>query len=209
MLKVLRKLFGGVVNEHNYAEFERELLKRYVTKSDYQAKEQEAQAAAARAAELRDKAAASDEIAAELTAAKAQATKLNDELAQAKAAYEQGLLAARVDCAVECALFTAGAKNRAAAKALLDITEPAFDGDVLLGLDEQITALKQNPETAFLFERQSFGEAADWIGFIPQAAGDLPEDGPQGGFRLRLQRAQGNLEAIRVKQEAAAKGVYL
>lgn len=209
MLKVLRKLFGGVVNEHNYAEFEKELLKRYVTKSDYQALAQEAQAAGARAAALADKAAASDELASQLDAAKEQAAGLADELVQAKAEYEQGLLAARVDCAVECALFTAGAKNRAAAKALLDLRQPEFDGNVLLGLDEQIKALKQNPATAFLFERESFGEAADWVGFVPQAAGDLPEDGPVGGFRLRLQRAQGNLEAIRVKQEAAAKGVYL
>ncbi len=209
MLKVLRKLFGGVVNEHNYAEFEKELLKRYVSRSDYRALEQEAQAAGARAAELADKAAASEKITAQLAAAQEQAAKLADELAAAKAEYEQGLLAARVDCAVECALYTAGAKNRAAAKALLDISRPEFDGDVLLGLDEQITALKQDPATAFLFERESFGEAADWVGFIPQAAGDLPEDGPKGGFRLRLQRAQGNIEAIRVKQEAAAKGVYL
>lgn len=209
MLKVLRKLFGGVVNEHNYAEFEKELLKRYVTRSDYQAKEQEAANAKESAAAWRDKAAASDKLTAELTAAKAQAAKLSDELAQAKADYEQELLAAKADCAVECALFTAGAKNRAAAKALLDLSAPKFDGDVLFGLDEQIKALQQDPATAFLFERQSFGEAADWVGFVPQAAGDLPEDGPKGGFRLRLQRAQGNLEAIRVKQEAAAKGVYL
>lgn len=209
MLKVLRKLFGGVVNEHNYAEFKKELLKRYVSMNDYRALEQEVQSAGERAAELADKAAASDELAAQLAAAKEQATGLADELVQASVKYKQELQTARVNCAVECALFTARAKNRAAVKALLDLSKLEFDGDMITGLDEQIAALKKDPATAFLFERESFGEAADWVGFIPQAAGDLPEDGPNSGFRLRLQRAQGNLEAIRVKQEAAAKGVYL
>ena len=95
MLKVLRKLFGGVVNEHNYAEFKKELLKRYVSMNDYRALEQEVQSAGERAAELADKAAASDELAAQLAAAKEQAAGLADELAQASVKYKQELQTAR------------------------------------------------------------------------------------------------------------------
>lgn len=59
----------------------------------------------------------------------------------------------RVDSAVENALLVAKAKNIKAVKALVDNNAVSFDENgKAVGINEQINALKENRETAFLFD---------------------------------------------------------
>lgn len=205
MLKVMRKLFGGVVNERNYAEFQKELGKKFVAKSDYNAKLADLKAAQAELLALQG-------AAAEGEALRGRVAALEGELAAVQAECADNLLAVRVDAAVERCLQAAGAKNVAAVRGLLDLSAPEFAGDELVGLREQVAALQKAEDTAFLFEEVRLGDAADWVGFVPAAAGDLLDTSFAGGFRLRLEQAsaaRNSLEAVKIKQAAAAQGVFL
>src|SRR5690606_36166145 len=53
------------------------------------------------------------------------------------------------DFAVEKALTTAKAKNPKAVKALLDMEKVKLDGDKLLGLDDQLKAIKESDPYLF------------------------------------------------------------
>lgn len=200
MIKVMQKLFGGVVNEQNYAEFLKELGKRFVPKAEYNAKLAELK-------ELRAKANERAVSAEELDGAKAAAANLAAEVELLRAKLDSG----RRERLAEVALMRAGAKNLRAAGALLDL------GDLPQGreeetLAERVARLKLAEGTAFLFERESVPVAAEWQGFVPAEAGDAQESGYAGGFKLRLAQAQNAadcLGAIRVKQEAAANGFII
>jgi hypothetical protein len=202
MEEILQRLFGDVVNEQNYAEFQKELGKKFVAKSDYNAKVAELKGLQEQVGSLEGQAAEREQLIKQVEA-------LQDELAALQAESAASLQKLRVDNAVEKALLAAGAKNAVAVRALLDLSEPEFVDGELVGLQEQIKALREATATAFLFAKPFSGEAANWQGFVPAAAGDLQDMDADGGFRLRLAQAsaaQDSLEAIRIKQEAAAKG---
>lgn len=214
MIKVMQKLFGGVVNEQNYGEFLKELGKRFVPKGEYNA----------RVAELRELKAREDEracTAEELAVAKERAAELDGEVARLEAQAEEAAARHSEEMAhmlrermVELALVRAGAKNLRAARALLSDEALGEMGEGIeeAAIGELVARLKTAEDTAFLFEREESRGAAEWCGFMPQEAGDLPPEGYAGGFRLRLAEAQSAadcLGAIRVKQEAAARGVII
>lgn len=71
--------------------------------------------------------------------------------------YDGDLAAAKLDSALGLALVTAKAKNPKLAKAALDLSAVKLDGDKLLGLDDQITKLKETD--AYLFEIDAPGGA--------------------------------------------------
>ena len=68
----------------------------------------------------------------------------------AKAEYEAHLKKVVLDSKIETALLGAKAKNTKAARALLDESKISLDGDNLLGMNEQIEAIKK--ENAYLFD---------------------------------------------------------
>lgn len=85
-----------------------------------------------------------------------QITKLqadNDKVAKDFAAK---LGAQAVDFAIDTALLKAGGKNAKAIKALLDASKVKIDGDKVLGLDDQIEALKKSD--AYLFGSNNPGD---------------------------------------------------
>lgn len=82
--------------------------------------------------------------------------KLKTAVADWETKYNQDTAKIRTDSAVEIALMRAKAKNPKAARALLDESKIKLDGDKVLGLDDQLEALKKTD--AYLFEEE---KAAD------------------------------------------------
>lgn len=69
--------------------------------------------------------------------------------------YQSQLTKLKFDNALEQALKGTKAKNTKALKALLDLEKVKLDGETLLGLEDQITALKK--ENEYLFEKEVKG----------------------------------------------------
>lgn len=82
---------------------------------------------------------------------------------------------ARLEAAAEIALLEAGARNRKAARALLDLEGAEMtEGGEVKGLKEQIEALKSAEDSAFLFSGR---ETAVFRGVAPAQSGLEWEDG--------------------------------
>ena len=99
----------------------------------------------------------------ELQAQIASLTKANEEAEQR---YQQALL----DHAVESRLMSEGAVDVRAVRALLDMDKVKRDGDSLLGLDEQIAAIKKDKAWAFPSKEKK----------TPELSGAVPAE-PSGG----------------------------
>jgi len=83
---------------------------------------------------------------------KEQIQMLQTQNAEAAAEYQQKLAEKDFEFALTDALRGAKAKNPKAVKALLDIEKVKLDGSQLLGLEEQLTLLKESD--AYLFEKE-------------------------------------------------------
>lgn len=82
-------------------------------------------------------------------------TALQEQNAAVKAEYEQKMKQLKLDNAVEQALAVAGARNSKAVKALLDLENAELDeASGVKNLDQQLKALKQSEDTAFLFQAE-------------------------------------------------------
>lgn len=68
----------------------------------------------------------------------------------AQTEYENKLASLRLDNGIELALTQNGALNNKAAKALLNLENIKYENDKLVGLDEQLKALKESD--AYLFK---------------------------------------------------------
>ncbi len=137
------------------------------------------------------------------------------ELAAARAEFAGKLRRQKVEHGIRELLQAAGAKNLQAVRGLLDVEEllepEELPEDWRENMQAKIEALQEEPATAFLFAQKP-GGMQGWIGLAPAAAGDEEDQSNEGGFRLRLAQARGeqdSLAAIRIKQEAAAKGLFL
>lgn len=95
---------------------------------------------------------------------KAAMDKYNAELAEIKLAG-----------AVDTALLGADALNIKAVKALLDMSKIKMDGDVLLGINEQIESLKKAEDSKMLFKAVEVGKQKG-----PNFAGVKPGEGNTG-----------------------------
>ena len=95
---------------------------------------------------------------------KAAMDKYNAELAEIKLAG-----------AVDTALLGADALNVKAVKALLDMSKIKMDGDVLLGINEQIESLKKAVDSKMLFKAVEVGKQKG-----PNFAGVKPGEGNTG-----------------------------
>ncbi len=104
--------------------------------------------------------------------------KENEALELQKAEYEAKIANLKLDFAVETALLRAGARNVKAAGALLDREKLSIDEEGRsCGLEEQIKALKENEETAFLFESNT-----QIKGLVPYESGDMLQDTEQMSY---------------------------
>lgn len=103
--------------------------------------------------------------------------KANDD---AKKDYEAKIEGIRFDTALERALVANKAKNPKAVKALLDTAKLKLDGENLLGLDDQLKALKTSD--SYLFDVQQGGGGAN-----PPGGGDVKNPWLKDTFNLTEQ----------------------
>ena len=99
--------------------------------------------------------------------------KLKTAAADWETKYNQDTAKIRTDSAVEIALMKAKAKNPKAARALLDESKIKLDGDKVLGLDDQLEALKKSE--AYLFDAEAPAEADSAAGGFTPPAGGAPK----------------------------------
>ena len=124
------------------------------------------------------------------------AQQLAEESAAMKEEYESKISALMRENEIDIALREAGARNLKAVKALLDSDED---------FKSQIEQLKANEDTKFLFDRERRS-------FTPYKSGEKLPSGERSEFeaKLALARQTGNtVEAIRIKQLAASRGIML
>lgn len=89
----------------------------------------------------------------DLDALKTEISKLQETNKLAQEKYESDLNSLRINNAVDLALANAGARNAKAVKALLNLDNAKFENGDVVGLSEQIKALK-NGENSFLFKSE-------------------------------------------------------
>lgn len=118
------------------------------------------------------------------------------------------------DNAVEKTLLGANARNLTASKALLadflKDAEVSESGEVK-GLSDAVKKLTEADDTKFLFDTDS-AKKPQFKGVTPGEGGDAAPDPQRSGFESRLAEARkinDTLAAIKIKQEAAEKGVVL
>lgn len=118
----------------------------------------------------------------------------------------------KIDAAVDKALSDAKVKNLKAVKALLDLDKAELSDDgTVKGLDVQIKTLSEAEDSKFLFDVINSQKNQNSKGFVPgQKKDGVPGASSEYETRLAEARKNGNtLEAIKIKQEAAADGVVL
>lgn len=102
---------------------------------------------------------------------KKQIETLQQQNADQKKAHEAELNQLKLDNAIDAALMAAGAKNRKAVKALLDVTKVKLGEDgKLTGLDEQVAAVQKSD--TYLFETKQQTKQT-FKGFQPGASGEV------------------------------------
>jgi chromosome segregation ATPase len=102
-----------------------------------------------------------------------QKEEYENKIQQQEEEYQNKIEQQNFENSLELALRDAQAKNPQAVKALLDTEEIKFDGDKLLGLEDQIESLKEN-------ESYLFGEE-QIIGNSPSGDGKTPSPKPDPG----------------------------
>lgn len=100
---------------------------------------------------------------------------LQDENKMAADKYNAELAEIKLAGAVDTALLGADALNVRAVKALLDMSKIKMDGDVLLGINEQIESLKKAEDSKMLFKAVEVGKQKG-----PNFAGVKPGEGNTG-----------------------------
>jgi predicted RNase H-like nuclease (RuvC/YqgF family) len=134
---------------------------------------------------------------------KAQIEQLQAENQKAAEEWQAKMAQMQLDFAIEKALAAAKAKNAKAVKALLDMDKVKLDGEQLLGLDDQLKAIKESD--AYLF-----GESGRvGSGTNPPGAGS-PEANPwkKDSWNLTMQGKilrEDPAKATRMKAEAGVK----
>ena len=99
--------------------------------------------------------------------------KLKTAAADWETKYNQDTAKIRTASAVEIALMKAKAKNPKAARALLDESKIKLDGDKVLGLDDQLEALKKSD--AYLFDAEAPAATDPTAGGFTPPAGGAPK----------------------------------
>jgi DNA repair exonuclease SbcCD ATPase subunit len=99
---------------------------------------------------------------------------------QAKQEYEAKLSQQTYDFTLDRALMSAKARNPKAVKALLDMESIKLDGESLLGLNEQLDALKESDSYLFASEEQQQGGSGGYNPGSDQKTNPPPGSGEKG-----------------------------
>ena len=140
---------------------------------------------------------------------KVEIEKLQGENQRQLEEYQAKIDEMKVNSAIENALLGAKAKNITAVKALLDTKTVKIEKDgSVTGIAEQVEKLIADDNTKFLFDISSSNQG--FQGLNPMNSNNQNVDINSYETRLMNARNQNNqLEAIKIKQEAAAEGITL
>lgn len=157
MEELLKKLFGD--NALTFSQFSEALSAHpeiklanlasgeYVAKSKYDAKETELNTANTTIKNLQDAAKKFDGVDVE---------GLKNEISTLKQKYNDDIDALKLSSAVDAFIAKSGAKNAKLVKGCIDLKKVKLDGETVLGLTEQLDALRTSD--SYLFETTNDGE---------------------------------------------------
>lgn len=94
----------------------------------------------------------------------------------AKEQYDAEIAKIKLDNAIETALLNANAVNIKAAKALLDMEKVKLDGETLVGVNDQLEALKKAEDSKMLFK----SETKQTLSGATPGAGNVGNPGGEG-----------------------------
>jgi len=107
---------------------------------------------------------------------KAKIEELQTANTTAKTEYENQLKQIKLDAALETRLIKEGAVNTKAVKALLDVSKISLDGENLVGLDEQLKALKESEKWAFSTQQNPTGATRIPGGGAPASGASVADE---------------------------------
>lgn len=146
MLEWLKTILGDGYTEDIDKQVSAEIGKAFVSRNDFNSKNDELKRANDTIKDLQDTAKKFDGVDIE---------KLRGDLTTLQSKYDTDIAAMRRDNALDVALTGAKARDLKAVRALLDMDTIKLDGNKLVGFDDQIKALQK--DKAFLFEGDSAG----------------------------------------------------
>ncbi len=170
MFEWLKAILGDHYSDDIDKKVSEEIGKAFVSRADFNTKNEEAKT-------LKNQLAERDTQLEELkkvdaAGLQAKITELQTANTDAQKKYDADLKAAKLDFALETHLVKEGAVNTKAVRALLDASKISLDGENLVGLDEQLKALKEKETWAFSPpQEQMQPPKPTYGGFTPPAGG--------------------------------------
>lgn len=157
MNEILKKLFGDAVTDDILKQFNTELGKRFVAKSDYNNKTDEIKNLNQKISGFEGQIKTLSENSKNTDGYKQQLESLQIKYNDDTQALQKTIGDLKFNSALDMAITTAGAKSAKALKGVLDMDKIKFDGERLTGFDEQLGDLKKNYSYLFNSEPTSTG----------------------------------------------------
>ena len=149
MLDWLKAILGDTYTEDIDKKVSEEIGKAFVARADFNAVNESKKALEGQIAERDKQIKGFEKLTGDNEELKTQLAAAQEANKAAKTEYEAQVKKLTLDSKVESALLAAKAKNVKAARALLDESKISLDGENVLGLNEQLEALKK--DAAYLF----------------------------------------------------------
>ncbi|QAT48582.1 phage scaffold protein [Caproiciproducens sp. NJN-50] len=149
MLEWLKTILGDTYTEDIDKKVSTEIGKGFVSRTDFNTANEAKKTLEGQIADRDKQIKGFEKLAGDNEALKTQLTQAQEANKTAKTDYEANLKKVTLDSKVETALLGAKAKSTKAVRALLDESKISIDGDNVLGLNEQLEALKK--DSAYLF----------------------------------------------------------
>lgn len=183
MLEWLKAILGDAYTDDIDKKVSDEIGKGFVSRSDFNAANEAKKSLEGQIAERDKQIKGFEKLAGDNAELKTQLTTAQEANKTAKTEYEASLKKVTLDSKVESALLGAKAKNTKAVRALLDESKISLDGDNVLGLNEQLEALKK--DASYLFgEAQPQNPPPPVPGDPPKAGDDMAKWAAEAGVML-------------------------
>ncbi len=166
MFEWLKTILGEHYSDDIDKKVSDEIGKAFVSRADFNAKNEEAKTLKGQLAERDTQLEELKKV--DAAGLQAKITELQTANTEAQKKHESDLKAAKLEFALETHLVKEGAVNTKAVRALLDASKISLDGENLVGLDEQLKALKEKETWAFA-QQQTPAQQQTYGGFTPPA----------------------------------------
>jgi hypothetical protein len=147
MLEWLKTILGDSYTEDIDKKVSAEIGKEFVSRTDFNAANEEKKTMAKTIKERDGQLEELKKV--DAAGLQAEIVKLQGENKTAQEAYDKQLKQIKIETALETRLLKEGAVNTKAVKALLDPAKISLDGENIVGLDDQLKALKESEKWAF------------------------------------------------------------